>query len=168
MKAKNQTTKYSWQLLNLFDQYKDETGVEAVNLDDVYEWASAKGLYVEPPTSPAARFKRDMSRALRSKHHIDPQRREVRTQLPVIIRSGPKAVVLWADQRTSRPKHVQLYLQQSRLTIAATCKRHKTIRDSYSQNNLFDAQLPLFDYNFNNDVVEGDLPTTYPDERPKS
>ena len=167
MKSKTAVTKYSWQLLNLFNRYKDETGVEEVNLDDVYEWAAARGEYVEPPTSPSARFKRDMSRALRSQHHIDPQRREVRTHIPVIQHAGPKAVVLWADQRTAKPQHVDLHLQQGRLSIAAICKRHKATRDSYNDNNLFGVQLRLYDYSFVPDVDESDQPTEYPNEKPK-
>ncbi len=67
----------------------------------------------------------------------------------------------------SRPKHVQVYLQQSRLSIANSCKRHKAIRDSYNDNNLFDAQLQLFDYDFNNDVIESEFPTVYPVARPE-
>jgi hypothetical protein len=165
--AKRLATKSSWQLLYLYNRYKEETGIEEVNLDDVYEWAAAQGLYVEPPTSPSARFKRDLSRVLRSQHHTDPQNREVRTNLPVIKKSGPKAVVLWADQRTARPQHVHLHLQQHRMGILASCKRHKTIRDSYNDNNLFNTQIPLFDYNFNPDIEESGFPTDYPNEKPK-
>jgi hypothetical protein len=167
MKAKKPVTKYGWQLLHLYNQYKDETGVEEVNLDDVYEWAEARGLYVEPPTSPAARFKRDLSRALRTEHHVDPQNREVRTNLPVVMKSGPKAVVLWADQRTAKPKHVHMHLQQSRNGILASCKRHRTTNESYNDNNIFGVQIPLFDYNFNKDIEELGFPTDYPDEKPK-
>ncbi|HEX4232586.1 MAG TPA: hypothetical protein VHZ07_28250 [Bryobacteraceae bacterium] len=160
-------TKYSWQLLYLFNCYKEQTGVEVVNLEDVYEWATTRGEYVEPPTSSSARFKRDMSRALRSQHHLDPQSREVRTHLPVVRRAGRKAVVLWADSRTARPEHVDVHLQQGRLGIAQTCKRHKVIRDSSNDNNLFGAQLRLYDYNFVPDVEESGFPTDYPDEKPK-
>ena len=64
MKTKENVTKYGWQLLNLYTQYKDETGAEVVNLDDAYEWAAAKGLYIAPPTTPSAKFKRDLSRAV--------------------------------------------------------------------------------------------------------
>ena len=160
-------TKSSWQLLYLYNRYKDETGIEAVNLDDVYEWAASQGLYVEPPSKPSARFKRDLSRALRSQHHIDPQRREVRTHLPVVQKSGPKAIVLWADQRVSKPGHVHMYLQQFRNGILASCKQHKAIHDSYNDNNLFRAQIPLFGYDFTNDIIESEFPTEYPDEKPK-
>ena len=167
MKSKTPVTKYGWQLLYLYEEYKELTAVEEVNLDDVYEWAAARGLYVEPPSSPSARFKRDLSRALRSQHHVDPQQREVRTNLPVVKRSGPKAVVLWADQRTAKPPHVHLYLQQSRNGILASCKRHKAINASYNDNNLFNAQIPLFDYDFNKDIEESEFPTEYPPEKPK-
>jgi len=167
VKTQKPVTKYGWQLLHLYTQYKDETGAEEVNLDDVYEWASAQGMYVEPPSSPSARFKRDLSRALRSQHHLDPQHREVRTNLPVVKQSGPRAVVLWADQRTAKPTHVHLYLQQSRKGIFASCKRHKVINESYNDNNLFNAQIPLFDYDFNKDLAESEFPTDYPNEKPK-
>lgn len=168
MKTKEKpVTKYGWQLLNLYDQYKDATGVEEVNLDDVYEWAASQGLYIEPPTAPSARFKRDLSRALRSQHHTDPQNREVRTNLPIVKQAGPKAVVLWADQRTAKPAHVHMYLQQSRNGLLAGCRRHKAINESYNDNNLFDTQIPLFDYDFNKDIAELDLPTDYPNEKPK-
>jgi hypothetical protein len=57
---------------------------------------------------------------------------------------------------------MRISFQQRRQGILADCRQHKTDVESYNDNNRFKASL-LFDYDFNADLQELELPTKYPD-----
>ncbi len=59
---------------------------------------------------------------------------------------------------------MRVSFQQRRQGILADCRQHKTDVTSYSENNRFKASL-FFDYDFNTDLQETELPTKYPDDR---
>ncbi len=42
------------------------------------------------------------------------------------------------------------------------CQQLELDLRSYNDNNVHSATLPKLDYNFNVDIEEGDLPTSYP------
>lgn len=153
------------QLQDIVHEYMIEHGLEEVDLDAAARWAVETGKYQRKTISLEQQCRREMARALRSERHIDPQGREVRTMHPVRVPEikGVKGeqFVLWADIRNATPKHMRLSFSQNRRRILADVKRHKNDVDSYNDNNKHNAVLPLFDYNFNLDLEEGDLPTEY-------
>ena len=56
-------------------------------------------------------------------------------------------------------------MKQRRQYLLSGCKQHKLDFDSYNDNNKFGAALLPVSYNFDADIEESSLPTTYPAER---
>ena len=56
-------------------------------------------------------------------------------------------------------------MTQRRDGIRSDVKQHSIDFDSYNDNNIYEAKLEPYDYNFNNDLEESRQPSEYPDER---
>ena len=151
-------------MLYLVEQYKKAQGVEEIDLTAVAQWAIEQGRYRREPIDPLKALRRELVRALRSEHLTDAQGREVRKNHPVVMSDGQHRMSIWAEIFQAKPRHMRLSLSQRRQGILADCRQHKLDFDSYNDNNVYDQRLPAFDYNFNADLEEMDLPTDYPEE----
>lgn len=152
---------------DLVHEYMGLLGTKAVDLAEAAEWAVKTRRYQKKPLTLVQQCQRDMARALRSEYIRDPQGRDVRrmhaARMPA--ESG-RQMVLWAELFQAPPAHIRISMQQRRQGILADAKHHKLEVESYNDNNVHGAQLEMFDYNFNADLDELKLPTTYPAERP--
>jgi hypothetical protein len=156
-------------LQRLAHDYMQKHGLAVIDLDPVAEWMVKHGYFKRNPPTLVQVCKRELARALRNEYIRDPQGREVRRMHPARFPRNDgsgRQMVLWADIFQARPNHMRVSMQQRRNGILADARQHKTDLDSYNANNVHDARLPLFDYNFNKDLEELALPTTYPDRKP--
>jgi hypothetical protein len=138
-----------------------EYRVETVNLEVVAKWAISTGRWQRSPKTQEQICKDELARSLRSERHYDAQGRLVRTMHPIKIEGTDKPLWEWEDIRTAQPKRMHTAFSQRRQGILADVIRHKTDVESYNENNVYNVQLSLFDYNFNLDIEEGNLPTEY-------
>jgi hypothetical protein len=162
--AKRTCKSYYEELLDMVDEYKAIHGDKTVDPKIVIKWAIATGRYNRPPQTMEQRGTADLRRALRHARHMDSQGRTVRTNHPAAYKIAGEQLTLWADIREAEPEHMRVAFQQRRLGILADVKRHKADVDSYNDNNRFGVTLPLYDYNFNVDLEEAELPTEYDED----
>lgn len=73
----------------------------------------------------------------------------------------------WADIKTAKPDHMRLSLTLRRNGIVADAWHHLLDTRSYNDNNIHGAELPLFDYDINKDLVEKELPEDWPEGNPE-
>ena len=157
----------------LIEQYKkthpNESGVEPAK---VSAWAVNRGLWQVPPVPPEERLRRDLSRHLRGEYTLDPQGRSVRLHHAVIFIEqtvdGPKKRSRWYQINESPPEHIKASFALRRRAALSDVKQLSLDLDSYNDNNLFGATLPPMDFDFNKDIEESRLPTTYPEEGPET
>lgn len=169
MKARRRR-RYQKFMQGLVHEYMRNFKVEQVDLQEVAQWAVATGRWDEPPVDPVKRCKHDMARALAVEYTTDPQGREVRSMVAVPIVGSDNGQMLWewAPIFSARPEHFKISQQMGRNAILADCRQHRLNGLSYNDNNKHGAVVDLFDYNFNPDLEEGDMPTEYPEEPPES
>jgi len=154
-------------MLYLIELYQQEHDVETWDLDEVSAWAIREGHYRPEPIDPAKALKGQMAKALKNEHITDRQGREVRKFHAVRHTDGERQWTLWATITDADPGHMRMSLQQRRQYLLSGCKQHKLDFDSYNDNNKFGAALPPVNYNFDADIEESSLPTTYPADRPE-
>ena len=152
------------ELLEMIEEYKAEHGGRVVDPRAVMRWAIAKGKYRKPPPSMEQRGTTELRRAMRSARHEDPQGRTVRTNHPAVYEVEGEQLTLWADIREAEPDHMRISLQQRRQGMLADVKRHKVDVESYNDNNPYGAQIPLFNYNYELDLEEAEMPTNYDED----
>lgn len=151
----------------VLELYKREHGDEGLNPSSVAEWAMERGIFKPRPVDPARQLRQDLVRFLRSETIVDDKGREIRKNHPVVMTDGQRRFSVWKEITTAPATHMQTSLSQRRKGIAADCRQHKLDFDFYNDKNVHGATLQGFDYNFNPDIEEMDLPTEYPDEKPE-
>lgn len=137
--------------------------------EEVARWMIDTGRYVEAPGSKVKRCKKELTKMLRAERLTDPQGRDVRAMLGARYKNEQGEFwSKWAPLYESRPEHARLSLQQWRRSFRGEVILHERTTQSYNDNNVWGAQLPLFDYNMNKDIDEAKMPEHYPDEKPSS
>ncbi|HEY2094122.1 MAG TPA: hypothetical protein VGJ81_19805 [Thermoanaerobaculia bacterium] len=135
--------------------------------DLIAEWAYNKGLWKRPPVDPVVALSRDIARYLRNIYVTDPQGREVRKNHAVMIEvqtpSGPKRRSIWKELFHADAEHMKVSFQLRRRAAEQDVKQLHLDWSSYQDNNVFGAKLDQMDFDFNKDIEESNLPTTYPD-----
>jgi hypothetical protein len=147
--------------------WKKEFGEEGLNPSSVAEWAMEKGICKPQPIDPVRQLRRELVRFLRSEMLTDSKGRQIRKNHPVVLTDGNRRFSIWKELPTAPTAHMQMSLLQRRNGIAADCRQHKLDFDFFNENRVHQEALLPFDYNFNPDVEELDLPTEYPDEKPE-
>jgi len=159
---------YQRFLQELVQEYMQVHKVDQVDLQDVAEWAVKNHKWRDRPYDPVKRCKHDMARALAVQYTTDPQGREVRAMIavPMVNADNGQNLWEWAPIYSAPPNHFAVSQQVSRGGILSDCREHKLRTDSYNDNNVHGGFVEPFDYDFNSDLAEQDLPTDYPDADP--
>lgn len=165
MKSRKKSLKR--ELQKLAHEYMHDNDLDEIDLDEVADWLISTRQYQRQPISLHQQCKMDLARALKEERFTDENGNEIRRNHAVRIKDGPRQLVFWADIKTAKPRHMRLSLQQRRLAILADCYRHSLDTEWYNEHNIHEAEIPLFDYDFNKDLEEKKLPTDYPEENPE-
>jgi hypothetical protein len=132
----------------------------------VAPWAIKKGIIIPRVVTQEDVLRRDLSTHLKSEHVTDPQERRVRKNhsIPVEVQTqdGVKRRSKWYSIFEAPAAHMHLSLALRRSMALSDCQQLELDLRSYNDNNVHSAVLPNLDYNFNLDIEEADLPTTYP------
>jgi hypothetical protein len=133
----------------------------------VAEWGIRTGRYNRPPLDPVVQLRRDLSRHLRNEYVTDPQGREVRKNHPVMIpvqtQNGEKLRPLYKELFHAPAEHMAASFKLRRRGVERDVMQMDLDFRSYNDNNVYGTTLDPMDYDFNKDVVELNMPTTYPD-----
>jgi hypothetical protein len=161
-------------LQEMADLYRREVTNEPVELTVVAKWGIQHGLWKPTYKSPEEILAGELGQALREQYLDDPQGRRVRRKharrVEELLSDGStKQHVFWDDITTATPDHMQASLQQRRRLILADCQQLKTDVDSYNENFNNSGTLVQTSFDFNEDLVESELPSEYPEyEEPKN
>jgi hypothetical protein len=137
----------------------------------VAPWAIKKGIIIPRVVTQEDVLRRDLSTHLKSEHVTDPQDRRVRKNhsIPVEVQTqdGVKRRSKWYSIFEAPAPHMHLSLALRRSMALSDCQQLELDLRSYNDNNIHSAVLPNLDYNFNLDIEEANLPTTYPAAPPE-
>lgn len=150
------------KLQRLAQEYWNTHGDKEQDLDEAARWILGTGRYQCEPITPHQQVKQELARALRNAKFTDEEGNEIRRAHPIRL----KQQVLWSFIEDAPPEHMRLSLQQRRQGILANCHQHSLDTNWYNRHNKFGAQLQLFDYDFNKDLEEQNMPTYYPESAP--
>ena len=108
-----------------------------------------------------------MSQAMCSEFHIDPQGRKVRSKYAIRKKVKDqwgvmKQTFLWSDWESIDEASMRLNLADRRRQIKGLCQQGRNDAESFNDNR--DPQIPMvFDVNFEPDMKESQGPSTHPD-----
>jgi hypothetical protein len=135
--------------------------------DEVAAWMVKMGLYEDRPRSAEYYCRAEIIKSLRAQHITDPQGREVRAMLGARRKDAQGNLFsTWAPLFQAKPDHARRSLQQMRRGARGEVLMIDRTANSYNDNNIHGAVLPLMDFDFNKDIAEDSMPPDYPDEKP--
>jgi hypothetical protein len=156
------------RMLFLVEQYRlahPEEDDNPVDPDLVAAWALASKIFKPEPIDPKQILRRRIRAALRDDYIEDDQGREVHANQPEMVEVRTPDGVKWRSRW-----YKTFEMPPEKMRAAGQLRRRGAYRDvlqifidfeSYNDNNVFGAALDQLDFNFNKDIEENQLPTSY-------
>lgn len=154
---------FNTQMMDIAQEWAIENGIQEIDVDKVFEWATETGRYQRKPISLRQQFKTEMRKALQQQQHIDPQGRKVRTRKPVKLDWLGEQMTLWIDVRIAKPAIAVKAFERDYEGTKNDVRRTSVEMQSYDDNNPYGATLPVFDYDLTQVAADARLTGEYDD-----
>jgi hypothetical protein len=142
----------------VIEKYREAHPGAAVEPHLVSPWALGRRLIKQKPITPEEQLARKISRELRAAYFVDPQGREVRANHAVFYREmtpgGPRKRSRWLPLFDAPPKHMLVSAQLRRRQAVADVMQLRLDLESYNENNIHGAVVPIPDFDLNKDIEE--------------
>jgi hypothetical protein len=165
---------FNEELVKIAEDWQEQEGASAIDVEAAADYALKHKLYDCTPPTKRELCIRDMRRALQHATHPDAQGMVVRSKraLRIVGEQLDLPLIIYVDPRTAKPDQMLDVFQQDLDVIKNHVKRHSIEKHSYDLNNIYNATLPLFDYDFRQVAEEammtGEYDDTYePDDVPE-
>jgi len=161
------------KMVEIADEWAEREGASAIDAEAAADYALKQRLYDRQPPTQRELCVRDMRRALQQAKFVDAQGNEVRAKhaLRIVGEQLELPIIVYVDPRTAKPEPMFEAFKQNLEAIQNDVKRHAIEKHSYDLNNIYNATLPLFDYDFTrvaeDAMMTGEYDDTYePDDLP--
>jgi hypothetical protein len=157
-------------MVDIADEWAQEEGASAIDAEAAADYALKHKLYDRQPPSQREMCIRDMRRALQQAKFEDAQGNIVRAKhaLRIVGEQMDLPLIIYVDPRTAKPDQMHEAFQQNLDAIKNDVRRHAIETRSYDLNNIYNATLPLFDYDFRqvaqDAMLTGEYDDTYEDD----
>jgi hypothetical protein len=153
------------KLVKIAEDWQEQEGASAIDVEAVADYALKHKLYDRPLQTKRELCIRDLRRALQHATHVDAQGMVVRSKraLRIVGEQLELELIIYVDPRTAKPDQMLDVFQQDLDVIKNHVKRHSIEKHSYDLNNIYNATLPLFDYDFRQVAEEAMLTGEYDD-----
>jgi hypothetical protein len=153
------------KLVRIAEEWAEQEGAAAINAEAAADYALEHNLYQRQPPSQRELCIRDMRRALQTDKFTDAQGNIVRSKhaLRIVGEQMELPLIVYVDPRTAKPDQMYDAFEQSLEAIKNDVKRHSIEKHSYDLNNIYNATLPLFDYDFNQVAEDAKMSGEYDD-----
>jgi hypothetical protein len=141
---------FNEEMVKIAEEWQEQEGASAIDVEGAVDYALTNRLYRRQPPTQRELCLRDMRRALQHAKFVDAQGNEVRAKhaLRIVGEQMELPLIVYVDPRTAKPDLMQKAFEQSLGAIKNDVKRHAIEVHSYDLNNIYNATLPLFNYDF--------------------
>jgi len=153
------------EMLKIAEEWAEQEGASAIDAEAAADYALKYRLYQRQPPTQRELCIRDMRRALQQAKFVDAQGNEVRAKhaLRIVGEQLELPIIIYVDPRTAKPDLMHEAFKQSLEAIKNDVKRHAIEVQSYDLNNIYNATLPLFDYDFKQVAEDAKMTGEYDD-----
>jgi hypothetical protein len=161
------------EMVKIAEEWQEQEGASAIDAEAAADYALRTRQYDRQPPTQRELCIRDMRRALQQVKYTDAQGNEVRAKhaLRIVGEQIPLPLIVYVDPRTAKPDLMYEAFKQNLDAIKNDVRRHAIEKRSYDLNNIYNATLPLFDYDFNqvaeDAMMTGEYDDTYEDDLPE-
>jgi hypothetical protein len=138
------------EMVKIAEEWQEQEGASAIDVEAAVDYALTNKLYRRQPPTQRELCLRDMRRALQQAKFVDAQGNEVRAKhaLRIVGEQMLLPLIVYVDPRTAKPDMMYKAFEQNLEAIKNDVRRHAIEKRSYDLNNIYNATLPLFDYDF--------------------
>jgi hypothetical protein len=156
---------FNEEMVQIAEEWQEQEGASAIDVEAAVDYALTNKLYRRQPPTQRELCLRDMRRALQQVKFVDAQGNEVRAKhaLRIMGEQMMLPLIVYVDPRTAKPDMMHRAFEQNLEAIKNDVRRHAIEKHSYDLNNIYNATLPLFDYNFNEVAQDAMLTGEYDD-----
>jgi hypothetical protein len=153
------------EMVRIAQEWAEQSGAAAIDAVAAADYAITHKLYQRQAPTQRELCIRDMRRALQQAKFPDAQGHVVRAKhaLKVIGEQTGFPFIVYVDPRTAKPDQMYEAFNQSLEAIKNDVKRHSIEKHSYDLNNIYNATLPLFNYDFSSIAEEAKMTGEYDD-----
>jgi hypothetical protein len=154
------------RMVRIAHEWAEQEGASAIDAEAAADYALKQRRYDRRPPTQRELCIRDMRRALQQAKFTDAQGNEVRAKHALRIvgeQMDLPFTIVYVDPRTAKPDQMHEAFKQSLDAIRNDVKRHAIESRSYDLNNIYNATLPLFDYDFSQVADDAKLTGEYDD-----
>jgi hypothetical protein len=153
------------EMVRIAHEWAEQEGASAIDAEAAADYALKQRRYDRQPPTQRELCIRDMRRALQQAKFTDAQGNVVRAKhaLRIVGEQMELPFIIYVDPRTAKPDQMHEAFKQSLAAIENDVKRHAIETRSYDLNNIYNATLPLFDYDFRQVAEEAKLTGEYDD-----
>jgi len=152
-------------MVKIAEEWQEREGASAIDAEAAADYALKTRQYDRQPPTQRELCIRDMRHALQHVKYVDAQGNEVRAKhaLKIVGEQMSLPIIVYVDPRTAKPGPMEEAFRQSLDAIKNDVRRHAIEKRSYDLNNIYNATLPLFDYNFNQVAEDAMMTGEYDD-----
>jgi len=152
-------------MVDIANKWAEQEGASAIDAEAAADYALKHKLYDRKPPSQRELCIRDMRRALQQEKFKDAQGNVVRAKhaLRIVGEQLELPIIVYVDPRTAKPDQMFEAFQQNLEAIKNDVRRHAIETRSYDLNNIYNATLPLFDYDMRQVAKDAMLTGEYDD-----
>lgn len=152
-------------MVDIANEWAEQEGASAIDAAAAADYALRNRLYDRQPPSQRELCIRDMRRALQQAKFTDAQGNVVRAKhaLRVVGEQLELPIIVYVDPRTAKPDQMFEAFTQNLDAIKNDVRRHAIETRSYDLNNIYNATLPLFDYDMRQVAEDAMLTGEYDD-----
>lgn len=153
------------EMVKIADEWADQEGATAIDVEAAADYALQHKRYQRQPPTQRELCIRDMRRALQQAKYADAQGNVVRAKhaLRIVGEQIEFPFIVYVDPRTAKPDQMFEAFRQSLEAIENDVRRHSIEKHSYDLNNIYNATLPLFNYDFSKTAEEARMTGQYDD-----
>lgn len=152
-------------MIDIANEWAQQEGASAIDAEAAADYALKHKLYDRQPPSQRELCVRDMRRALQQSKFPDAQGNMVRAKhaLRLVGEQLDLPIIVYVDPRTAKPDQMFEAFKQNLEAIKNDVRRHAIETRSYDLNNIYNATLPLFDYDMSQVAKDAMLTGEYND-----
>lgn len=151
-------------LLEILKLWQEEEHTEVIDFKAVTKFAIENDLYQKEPISTERQCEADLRRVVKRATYRNARGEKIRIYGSVrLTYQGEQLPLEYVDMRISKPDIAKDVFDQNYARIKNDVRRHSVEKQSYDDFNMYAAQLPFYDYNFNQDADDARLTGTYDD-----
>lgn len=151
-------------LLKILSDWQAENDTNVIDFKACSVWANETGRYQKPPIPPEKQCEAELRRVVKRATYTNARGEKIRIYGAARLSYlGEQLPLFYVDMRIAKPDVAKDVFDHNYERIKNDVRRHSIEKQSYDDFNPYAAQLPFYDYDFNQSAEDARMTGEYDD-----